>query len=257
MQPGVPGLGVAPDLARGRLQPGRLERCGQPAARGLRRGFDGDDAAVLAGRLLRRAGHGERLAGAAAAARLGEGQPGDDARDLGVAVEQVAPPGIGHIGLRQRQHADLSLVIEHRPQHLPARFMGGDRGQAAEMVARQLPAAGAMAGALDGDGEGSLQPQQRRDQLAPKPHQDGLGQRAFMAGDQPAQHDRLAPRPQEDRRRPARGIALQLADALGDLRPPDQQVVERIVDAVDLAAQVVERIVGGSHVGRAVSGSGQ
>ncbi len=78
-----------------------------------------------------------------------------------------------------------------------------------------------------------------------------------MAGHQPAQHDRFASRPQEDRRRPGRELALELADALGNLRPPHQQVMERIVDAVDLAAQVVERIVGGSHVGRAVSGSGQ
>ena len=120
------------------------------------------------------------------------------------------------------------------------------------MIARQLPAARAMAGPLDGDGERPLQAEQRRHQLAPQPHHHRPRQRPAVAGDQPAQDGRLARRPQEDWRGGGHRLGLEPADALGDFRPLDQQVVKRIVDGVDPAAQVVDRIVGGSHGGRAV-----
>jgi hypothetical protein len=172
-----------------------------------------------------------------------ERQPGENAGRAVVGGHDEAPPRVGVVLARHRQDADARLALGHGVDHLADRAEGGQRRIAAEMVAGDVPIAARLR-RVNGDGEAGLQPDRRRQHLAPHPDQRGAREIAAMAIHQPAQDHRLAARPQR-------------GDLAGDLLPPDrrddlgplhQEIVELIVDLVDAPAEIVEERLTVGHV---------
>jgi hypothetical protein len=89
-----------------------------------------------------------------------EGQARHDARQLRIVADQRAPPGIGVVLLGHGQDADRCRSFGDRAHHLTSRGMTHDRGEAAIMVAGQIPIDKALVRCIDRNRKGALQPNQ-------------------------------------------------------------------------------------------------
>ena len=121
------------------------------------------------------------------------------------------------------------------------------RRAGAELVAGKLAIDVDAVGGEGGDGEIPLKSHLRRQHLAPDADQHRNRERPLMPGQQAPEDARLAPRP--ERQRHGLGAALQRADLGDDVGAAHQKVVNLVVDAIDLVAQVFERLVLG-HFGQ-------
>ena len=111
------------------------------------------------------------------------------------------------------------------------------------MIPRQVPVMGEFGRREHGHREGPLKAHERRHDLAPDAHQGHLGEVAGVAFHQAAQDGRLARGAQIG----AGGGSLDAAHLLRSGGAPHEKIVHAVVDLVDLAAQGVERGVGGTH----------
>ena len=214
------------------------------AAADLHRILGGDQGAVAAARLLRPITDRQRTAaiGAGIAART-ERQARHDPRRVVVGRQQMPPPRVGVAVLRHRQHADRDAPLGDGADHLKARLIGGHRGLAAVMVARQVPDAGRLGRRVDPRRERALQPHRRRQQLAPDAHQGAGGNVAASPLDQAAQNLRLARRLIG---RDAAGALLRRHPG-DDLQALDQQILQAVVNPIEATAQFFEIGLGRQH----------
>jgi hypothetical protein len=172
-----------------------------------------------------------------------ERKAGDHAQHRRVAGGEEAPPRFAIALAGHRQHAERRASVGDGTQHLAGRAEGGHPGMAAVMIARQVPKAGRLVRGADGDLQIDLDGEAAGQEFAPKTHQDRLREGSAMPGQQPAQDLRLAPGAQRRRR----VLPFQLRDVLDHGRPRHQDVVQRVVEFVDAAAQIGKRWRSGRH----------
>ena len=218
------------------------------AADGVRR-FDRHIGHVVPRRRRLGHGHDQRIGLGGVLPTRKPGQAGDDHRPLLVAHGERQPPWLGadrhvaaHCIRRHGQHAERGLAVAHAAQHAALRPGVEQWRLGAEVDPRKVGEAAFFAGVVDReyrDREAALGQEGRGHDLAPDPHDDREGERAFVARQQASQDGGLARRPQQS----AGGTtgALGLADAVGERHAAHDEIVNRVVDLVDLVAQGGER----------------
>ena len=95
-----------------------------------------------------------------------------------------------------------------------------------------------------------LRTQGSGDDLSPDAGKGSRGQVAFVAFQQPPQNGRFPRRPQRRHQRTIaifRGRLLDFSDGVGDLHPAHEKIMQGVIDFIDLAPEIFERIILLSH----------
>ena len=157
-------------------------------------------------------------------------------RRVGVAGDDVPPPRIVVVVTRHRQHADDGVLAMDGLDHRADGGVPGHRRARAEVIARDVPIAGILRRDVDGDRERPFEGQGGADEDPPDGDQIAAGKGAAVAVDQAIDDLGFARRLDLDP-----PVLLDRAHLLDQLGPADQQVLDRGVDVVDVAADLVER----------------
>ena len=171
---------------------------------------------------------------------LHEGQPRDDLRR--VRTFERGPPGV--LGDGGRHEAEIAARVGDRREHAGRTHVRHERHREAEVKTCAVAHRGLAGREIGMHRKRCLHIGERRDDDAPDALRGIERQDAMMALHQAAHHVGLARRTE---RRAGLGGLLGGDQRVDDVATFHQQAVHRLVDAIDIAAQIGERGRNGVH----------